>query len=284
MNLAVITIASGRHDHLRLQLKGLASSTSQVDQHVVVAMDDPHIARVCPPTTAVIAVDRDGGRLPLAAARNAGARHAIALGADVLIFLDVDCVPSPHLIASYEAVAADHPHALLSGPVAYLPPPSNGGYDLDTLRRSAEPHPDRPALASDEIRELDHTLFWSLSFAVHAGSWTRIGGFYPAYTGYGAEDTDFAQVARSRGIPHLILGGAMAYHQWHPTSDPPLQHLDDILRNGRIYRDRWGRWPMPGWLARFAELGLITRDAGADDWVRVAGRHHAGGVVRRCPP
>ncbi len=55
------------------------------------------------------------------------------------------------------------------------------------------------------------------------------------YIGYGAEDTDFGQVAASRGIALTWVGGAWAYHQYHPGSDPPVQHLTDIVRNAAIF-------------------------------------------------
>ena len=63
------------------------------------------------------------------------------------------------------------------------------------------------------------------------------------------------------------MGDARTYHQHHPTQEPPVQHLDDILRNGAIFAERWGRWPMGGWLAEFETRGLVERtpDGG---WVR----------------
>ena len=45
--------------------------------------------------------------------------------------------------------------------------------------------------------EADYELLWSLSFALTATAWRRIGGFYDRYRGYGAEDTDFALTARA---------------------------------------------------------------------------------------
>ena len=42
--------------------------------------------------------------------------------------------------------------------------------------------------------------------------------------------------------------------------DPPTRHLDDILRNGALFAERWGWWPMGGWLDGFEQLGLIERD------------------------
>jgi GT2 family glycosyltransferase len=102
-------------------------------------------------------------------------------------------------------------------------------------------------------------LFWSLSFAVTADTWLAVGGFEESYEGYGGEDTDFAFTARAAGVPLVWVGGAHAYHQYHPTSAPPWQHLDDILRNGRLFADRWGSWPMEGWLEAFAAAGAIEQ-------------------------
>ena len=58
------------------------------------------------------------------------------------------------------------------------------------------------------------------------------------------------------------LGTARAYHQHHPVEKPPVRHLEAILRNGRVFRDRWGHWPMTGWLADFERLGLVTERDG----------------------
>src|SRR5690606_11833725 len=103
-------------------------------------------------------------------------------------------------------------------------------------------------------------LFWSLSFALSRATWQRIGGFCEQYAGYGAEDTDFARVARDRGIGIAWVGSARAHHQYHPTRTPPVQHLDDIVRNAMVFRQRWGAWPMGGWLREFEPRGLIVVD------------------------
>ncbi|MCW2811002.1 MAG: glycosyltransferase family 2 protein, partial [Friedmanniella sp.] len=117
----------------------------------------------------------------------------------------------------------------------------------------------------------DHRLFWSLSFATTAATWRRVGGFAEAYEGYGAEDTDFGCRARTAGVPLTWVGGAEAFHQWHPGESPPQNHLDDILRNGAIFARRWGWWPMEGWLAAFVERGLIRWDDAARSYRRTAG-------------
>lgn len=271
MRVAVITVAHGRHDHLRRQEQAIARLDPPADHRIVVALDDTAIASVTSPDTVVVEqpAPADGAGLPLAAARNAGVAAARAAGVELLVLLDVDCLPARGLLAAYQEAAAQltSQPSLLAGPVAYLPPPPAGGYDLDHLDQHPF-HPGRPVPRPGEVVSGgDHRLFWSLNFAVSSTVWDRVGGFCEDYRGYGAEDTDFAMLARSAGIDLAWVGGAAAYHQWHPTTNPPRQHLDDILRNGRRYAARWGSWPMEGWLEAFAQQGLIRRTGRG--WVRV---------------
>jgi hypothetical protein len=265
MRTAVITIVSGRHTHLRRQRAGLAAGDRVPEQHVVVAMGDPTIPHETGEGRQVVAIPA-AGSLPLAQARNTGAEHALAGGADLLVFLDVDCMPSARLVARYEEVAADG--ALLCGPVTYLPPAPD--YPLAALPAMTAPHPGRPAPADHECRKGgDHTLFWSLSFATTAATWHEIGGFCEDYTGYGGEDTDFGQRARAADVDLWWIGGAHAYHQYHPVEQPPVNHLADIVTNATLFHQRWGWWPMTDWLNAFAARGLIRYDRANDRWQRV---------------
>lgn len=263
--IVLITIAHGRHDHWHRQREALALAPVQPDEHILVAIDDPALGGLdtagrVPPR--VIHQPSRGRRLPLAAARNAGATAALAGGGDVLVFLDVDCLPDPDLFRGYRdaATAPSTSDRLLAGPVTYLDPRPVAGYDLNALDALDRPHEARPAPPRGNV-ELggSHDLFWSLSFAVHAATWRRIGGFCEDYVGYGAEDTDFAWTARAHGVEMAWIGDARAYHQHHPVEDPPVGHLDDILRNATLFHERWGTWPMGGWLASFEALGLIER-------------------------
>jgi GT2 family glycosyltransferase len=266
MRTAIVTIAHGRGHHLCRQLDGMGRSTRPPDIHVIVAVDDPELAEIVTATGSpahVVECNDAAGPLPIAAARNTGAQAALNRGAEVLVFLDVDCIPSPDMVARYHAAAADSRHrtALLCGPVTYLAPPNHGGYPAN-LEHLIDPHPARPAPPDgDVVASTDYALFWSLSFALTASTWRRIGGFCTRYRGYGAEDTDFAQTASAAGIPMRWIGGAHAFHQFHPVSDPPVEHLHDIVRNAEIFHQRWGWWPMEGWLAAFHERGLIIRAA-----------------------
>src|SRR5690606_10024244 len=101
---------------------------------------------------------------------------------------------------------------------------------------------------------------WSLNFAIERDTWTMLGGFDQAYEGYGGEDTDIAFEARRRAVPAWFVPGAEAFHQHHVVNDPPIDHLQDIVANARRFHQKWGVWPMTGWLASFAENGLIEWD------------------------
>ncbi|MQY27783.1 glycosyltransferase family 2 protein [Nocardia aurantia] len=270
MRTAVITLAAGRIRHLRNQIIALSHSPHTPDEHIVVAMGDPEVVAAVRDRPATSVFVPAGPPLPLAAARNRGALAALDAHAELLIFLDVDCLPDPALIGRYQAAAQRIPDrtALLCGPVTYLPPPPATGYDLTALPRYRDPHPARPA-PPDHILwdETNFDLFWSLSFAVTADSWRAIGGFDSGYRGYGAEDTDFAYRAAASGARLLWVGGAHAYHQYHPVSDPPTEHLHDILVNARRFHRRWGVWPMRGWLDGFADAGLVDHVGGETGWV-----------------
>ena len=262
----MITTVHGRATHLRGQLDGLALSAHPADLHVVVAVDDlsaaDTVARSGAPAH-IVCCAGGSAALPVAAARNAGAAAALEHGADLLVFLDVDCIPGRHLVGRYREAASQPPHrdALLCGPVTYLPPPGPGGYPVGDVDLLAAPHPARPAPRDDEILvSTAYELFWSLSFALTTSTWRRIGGFCTLYRGYGGEDTDFAQTAAALGVTMRWVGGADAFHQFHPVSDPPTEHLEDIVRNAAVFHRRWGWWPMTGWLQAFEERGLIARD------------------------
>ena len=257
MTAAVVTVVHGRHEHLARQRASLAGSTVPF-AHVVVAIDDPVVAAAdwCSaglPTTPL--------GLPLAAARNHGARIALEGGASALVFLDVDCLAGAGLVAAYAEAVAEEPATVWSGPVTYLDQPGPGGYDLTALETLDRPHPARPAPAVGErVGDADPDLFWSLSFACSPEAWHRTGGFCEDYVGYGGEDTDFGRVITEVGLGLGWLGSARAFHQWHPVSRPPVEHVTDIVRNAAIFRARWGATPMLGWLEAFEERGLAVRD------------------------
>jgi GT2 family glycosyltransferase len=280
MRCALITLAHGRREHLILQQQALAGAHRPADQYVVAAIDDERVAPALSgrePAAAVLDVPASSERLPLARARNRGAEHALRDAAELLIFLDADCVPHPRLIDRYATAASRCDSALLCGPVGYLPAAPAGGYRLERLGELAQPHPARPSLGDDQLlRAADMRLFWSLSFAISAEGWRRIGGFCEAYEGYGAEDTDFAQLAAAAGLGMVWVGGAWAYHQHHGSEEPPLRHARDIVENANLFHRRWGWWPMEGWLEQLAARGAARLERTSERWQIVEGEDAPG--------
>nr|WP_205316121.1 glycosyltransferase [Novosphingobium sp. P6W] len=254
MGMSVLTIVKDRPGHLEQLLEGLRRSDVMPSEFIAVDMgSDPPVRLGDVPFPArVVRLDGDG--LPLAAARNLAARSATG---ELLLFLDVDCIPMRGLIGAMVKVLEAHA-ALICAQVRYLGPDDARGswQEADLLGRSAG-HPVRRFPASGIRRVEEAGLFWSLTFGILRESFLDLGGFDEGFTGYGAEDTDFGFRAREAQLPLLFMGGPGAFHQHHDTFDPPLQHFADILRNAARFRSKWGIWPMEGWLTAFRKAGLI---------------------------
>lgn len=251
--MKVITLVHGRSNHLANLIRGLESSSLVPDQLWIVHMNEPPRGLVSE-SFAIhsVRVDEPGG-LPLARARN----RVTAIDPEApWVFLDVDCIPGRDLLAHYREGLDVQPDALHMGQVRYLPEGANGdGWTAAQLYARGVEHPlakyrDGPGSA------LPHHLFWSLNFACMGRTFARIGGFDEDYQGYGGEDTDFAFRARQAGVV-LLDNAATAFHQYHPTYDPPLNHFADIVANARRFHGRWGVWPMEGWLRAFSDEGLV---------------------------
>lgn len=255
--ISVLTLVKNREAHLRNLVEGLRRSTVAPAELVIVDMSDTPVA--LPDADFPIKLVRLATNgLPLAKARNLAAADA---SSQFLLFLDVDCIPGPGLISTMTD-ALKHRDALICAEILYLTEgDTDGGRWSDaSLSAAGVPHPARRFPPSGLAAQPNFGLFWSLAFGVAASAFESIGGFDDAFTGYGAEDTDFAFRAREAGLDLLFLGGTCAYHQHHGVFDPPLQHFGDILRNARNFHKKWGVWPMTGWLYAFEHLGFITRD------------------------
>ena len=105
-------------------------------------------------------------------------------------------------------------------------------------------------------------IMFGLGLSLTPQDFRLAGGFCADYVGYGGEDTDFAQSVAHAGGSLTWVGGATAYHQHHESTSPPVQHLEAIVRNAGVFHERWGWWPMEGWLAAFEERGMARVGAG----------------------
>ncbi|GAB3711911.1 glycosyltransferase family 2 protein [Mariniluteicoccus flavus] len=243
--VSVLVISHERDTHLRRQQDALAR-TPGWDEAVVAFLNQPDEPWDKAPAR-VRTLHHASPGLALAAGRNAAARAARG---DVLVFLDVDCLPEADTVASLARECA--PGRVVMADPHYLPPGWAPPLDPGPL---ALPHPSRASLGFG--RSEAWPMFWSLGFAVRADDFARVGGFDEAYAGYGGEDTDLAFRCREAGL-ELWLSRARVLHQAHAVHRPPLHHLTSIVTNAHRFRERWDVWPMEGWLSAFADRGFIA--------------------------
>ncbi|MBB1484368.1 hypothetical protein H5392_10910 [Tessaracoccus sp. MC1865] len=265
MELAIVTIAHGRHDHLGRQLRWIEALDPRPLVHVVVAMGDPAIAGLIGGRERTVLVELPAdGELPLAGARNRGVAAAGEAGATMVALLDVDCLPEPGFVADYTSRlrdAATQPGpSVVTGRVRYLPEGLRGDdYTPERLAEVGRDHPARTVPETDDLLAADVNLLWSLNIATSITDWHRIGGFDERYVGYGGEDTDFGRRLAVAGGHLWWIRGAGAFHQWHPSSSPPVEHAAAIARNANLFHSIWGEYPMPGWLEAMEQSGHLLR-------------------------
>lgn len=219
--------------------------------------------------------------------RNLGAAKA---SYESLIFLDVDCLVATTFIEQLSAKLHGHSDALLMAQPLYLTRALTDDESLQLqqnqfgnaeLNRLAVCNPYRHNL-TDQAAECnlalssalddhnvtstsieqtqDYGAFWSLCFGIKRSQFERIGGFDTHYVGYGAEDTDFAFMARKLNID-FYLTSDVVYHQQHSVYRPPLNHLSSIVINANRFYDKWQHWPMGGWLSSFSQMQIIDWQA-----------------------
>ncbi|ETW13018.1 hypothetical protein ATO8_07401 [Roseivivax marinus] len=259
--ISALTIAAGRADHLANVVRGLTEQRLCPDELVIGLMQDAPYDDLPDAPFEIRQVPVPDGAPALAGARNAAAHAATG---DVLVFLDVDCIPHPELIADYAASVTAAPGVHM-GEVMYLPQgatdgATENGIDWVRFDRLAERHPDRGKpprwgrAACDDYR-----CFWSLNFAMSAADWRASGGFDERYRGYGGEDTDFGRTVAEQGQPIWWLKGAKVYHQHHAHCMPPIHHLRSVIRNADLFAEKWGHRTMEHWLYGFELMGLIEK-------------------------
>jgi len=258
-SVSVVTLARGRADHLHNLVLGLARQTQPpVELVVAVMQDDLYVLPDAPFPIRQLPVATP--ELRLAAARNAAAR---ATTGEAIVFLDMDCIPTPDLVADY-ARRLDELDGLLMGEVLYLPGgATDGDWSFEAFAAVAVRHSDRQGPPAEGIQRCtDYRCFWSLNFAMRRATFLASGGFDERYVGYGGEDTDYGKAIDRAGIPIAWIKGGLAYHQYHPHHMPPIHHLDSVIRNAELFEAKWGYRTMGHWLYAFGLMGLVDHAEG----------------------
>ncbi|OLF39649.1 hypothetical protein BTV98_01710 [Psychrobacter sp. Cmf 22.2] len=278
MPVSVITTCYGRNRHLYNLLSSLAQGSVKPSEVIIVNDDaeperlaayDLNIIKIAT-TTATEHGLTSSASFDIGRNRNLGAARATY---EDMIFLDVDCIVAYDFIEGLYDKLQTYPDALLMGQPRYLTRPltDDEGHQLqqgklavnfldelsvfNPYRHNFTQHSSDKNNANIKKTQ-DYGAFWSLCFAIMRSQFERIGGFDTDYVGYGAEDTDFAFMARALNIDFYLTGDVI-YHQQHSVYRPPLNHLDSIVINANRFYGKWQHWPMSGWLAEFTQLQLI---------------------------
>ena len=269
--LTVVTLVKDRNEMLGTFLRGFAEQRDARFEVVVVDVggrQDPRDTVATFPQLPVIthrmpttASSESLDTIPYSAARNAGAD---AGSGEHVVFCDADTIPSAGFVGALHD-ALDAHRALCTVEVLYLPPmPSAALASLPVpwLAAVGRPHPARERPPRTGVRRgRRHELVWGLCMAMRRETFEASGGFDTSYDGYAGEDTDLARTLATMGVPVVLVGGATALHRHHDSFEPPLQQLRATTDNARRFHEKWGDWPMAGWLAGFRDLGLVEWNA-----------------------
>ena len=260
--ISVCTLYSQRTSHLQNLIQGLINSKIHPWELVIICMNDSQPELPSTPFKIHSSVINSPHKLPLAQARSQA--YSIAQG-EFLIFLDVDCIPDPNLVETF-AYHLEQEDALYQGSIRYLHSQWRKQWTFETLHFDSSPHHlQGKELQRNQRISHGYEFFWSLCFGIRKSTFTQIGGFDSRFTGYGGEDTDFSFTARLNKVPFYKIS-ALAYHQFHASYSPPLNHLTDIVENAKVFYDKWNFLPMDNWLKQFAELGYIKLE---DDRIEI---------------
>ncbi|MGB3606661.1 glycosyltransferase family 2 protein [Psychroserpens sp.] len=251
--ISTIIIFHGRFQHLLMLLSGLEQGNIIPNEVILIEMDVEKsiIPNFELPINHILLPISNSSNLPIAEARNLG---AIWSKFEILTFLDVDCIPSKEYISEITNIKLKN-NAIYMGYPKYLEVPINE-IDFDFLSEKSIYHPLRPN--QECIRKIDdYGMFWSLTFFLNYKTFSAIDGFDTLYSGYGAEDTDFAFKAQALNMDFYITPFKV-YHQQHSFCRPPLNSMKAIVKNSNHFYKKWQFWPMENYLRDFADRELIS--------------------------
>lgn len=252
MSFSVVTLVKGRKKQLENMLESIKQSTIIPSEVVIVWMEEEtRNSHVKDEDLNIKQLYLENGELPLAKARNLGFENTTQ---ERVIFLDVDCICSPTLLEGLLNGLKDK--TITSAYARYLPYiPVSGSYTQ--IEQDALSHPKRAHLAANT--PLPHKKFWSLVFALRKDDFYVIGGFDEEFTGYGGEDTDFAERFNKQHFDFILIDDEVL-HQYHFKYSPPLNYLEAIVENANLFNQKHGYFPMYSWLQEFCKRSYVTFD------------------------
>jgi GT2 family glycosyltransferase len=261
IDASLITIVYNRQKQLNNLLEGVIKGSVLPSEVIIVALSVISIPDFASDLNIRI-IDlkvEESTMLPIGEARNVGARHAKESN---LIFLDVDCIPSSNFLRDIY-VQTKSTGGLVMGSPKYLAADLEIEVELNWLQNHSIYHPNRPEIEGMTPCD-DFGMFWSLCFGIEKANFFELGGFDEDFKGYGAEDTDFSYRWLGAYKP-FYLSSAEVFHQQHPIYRPPVNRLEDIIYNSRVFRKKWGRWVMEAHLSEFEKMGLINWNENCQD-------------------
>lgn len=284
LSVAVIIPVFNRAESLVRTVAGLAAQTHR-DFEVIVTDDGSTEDIEAALQQAALSIapqllrqERDG--FGAHRARNLG---AAATDADVLLFIDADCIPHPDLVARHLFWHERASNVVVAGTRAHL---DASGLGLDTITSGAfaTATDERHAIAPEDWRSIFYRRNKQLTMgdaAFRAGvssnlsmpraAFETIGGFSTDFQGWGGEDTEITWRLWNNGMFVIPDNRAVIYHQ---TQDDPLgeEGRDDARRRSvalvadlvphRFYRkvaSPFHTVPKVSWIARTNNLDETRR-------------------------
>ena len=248
--VAVITAGHRQHDDHLDQIGGLARAVVTPDLHVVISMGDRDLTRGRVPLrhdrweTVVRAMPPGPQRARRVMARDTGARAAVMAGAELLIFLDADALPSLHLVERYaEALARGPveggPRILCGGLVDPGPRPA-AGYEWSRLDHLVADDLAAAGLgAGEEAPEPHLERLRVASLGLTAADLEKMDGLVGADLATSDHDLDLASRLRAAGGSLAWLGGVAALRRRRRLADVTSAELATLERAANRYEERW---------------------------------------------
>lgn len=274
---ALITTARRQHEALLDQVSGFSLGVDVPDLHVVVALADRTVSQGQLPitsdrwTTLIAGLPTVRAQLPTARGLHLGIEQAVDAGAELLVLLEVTCIPHPRFLTQlHERLGATE----RSGPTLWAPtvqrlrPAPPEGYEFTRLEewvRDAEHHPVPPLRPELENAEVDPDQFSSPCLAITTADLEAVGGLCPDYVGGMGHDTDLAAAVTDAGGAVRLVPEATAYRRHQEPEEPDKAHLASASTNAHLFRTRWGRWPQAPWLTELTQAGQLTLEEDRDD-------------------